>query len=263
MKVTITQIDTACMLIDINGFRIVTDPAFDEAGGSYQSGSGRILKKTKAPAIHPDALGHVDLVLLSHDQHSDNLDNSGREFIKTVPQIISTREARERLGLNTLTGIDEWETVSIPTPKVPGLRITGTPAQHGSDEELHRVAGHVLGFILEWDGQEHGALYISGDTVYFPGIEEIAARFTVDTAILHIGRAGFPAQLGDRHLTFTTEEAIRAARLFKVNKFVPTHMDGWEHFQEKPAQTHDRILAAGLGQQLVWLQPGTPSALEI
>jgi L-ascorbate metabolism protein UlaG (beta-lactamase superfamily) len=26
MKVRITQIDTACMLLDINGFRIVTDP---------------------------------------------------------------------------------------------------------------------------------------------------------------------------------------------------------------------------------------------
>ena len=34
MQVTITQIDTACMLIDINGFRIVTDPAFDAAEGT-------------------------------------------------------------------------------------------------------------------------------------------------------------------------------------------------------------------------------------
>src|SRR6187399_3163189 len=115
MNVTITQIDTACMLIDINGYRIVTDPAFDAAGGSYQSGSGRILTKTGSPALHPSELGHVDLVLLSHDQHKDNLDDSGREFLHTVPLVISTKEARERLGLTTVTGVDEWEAVNIVT----------------------------------------------------------------------------------------------------------------------------------------------------
>jgi L-ascorbate metabolism protein UlaG (beta-lactamase superfamily) len=39
MELRITQIDTACMLLDINGFRIVTDPAFDQAGGEYLSGA--------------------------------------------------------------------------------------------------------------------------------------------------------------------------------------------------------------------------------
>ncbi|MDO6435335.1 MBL fold metallo-hydrolase [Flavitalea sp. BT771] len=263
MQVIITQIDTACMLIDINGFRIVTDPTFDAAGGTYQSGSGRILKKTGSPAIRPEALGQVDLVLLSHDQHKDNLDDSGRAFLQTAPRVISTKEARERLGLATVTGIDEWETVRIETDKVPGLLITGTPCMHGSDEELHRIAGHVLGFILEWDGQQNGVLYISGDTVFFEGVEEVAERYAVDTAILHIGRAGFPAQIGDRYLTFTTEEAIRTAKLMKVNKLVPTHQEGWEHFLEDRAASREQIIAAGLGERLVWLTAGRPEKLEI
>ena len=263
MQVTITQIDTACMLIDINGFRIVTDPAFDAAGGTYQSGSGRILKKTGSPALHPSELGHVDLVLLSHDQHKDNLDDSGREFLNMVPQIVSTREARERLGLTTVTGIDDWGSVSIDTDKIPGLTITGTPCMHGSDEELHHIAGHVLGFILEWDGQENGVLYISGDTVFFKGIEEVAERFTVDTAILHIGRAGFPAQIGDRYLTFTTEEAIHTAKMMHVNKLIPTHQEGWAHFLENRAQSKAQILAAGLGDKLVWLTAGQPVEITI
>jgi len=262
MNVTITQIDTACMLIDINGYRIVTDPAFDAAGGSYQSGSGRVLKKTGSPALHPSDLGQVDLVLLSHDQHKDNLDNSGREFLNTVSLVISTKEARGRLGLATVTGVDEWQAVNIATDKVPGLSITGTPCMHGSDEELHKVAGHVLGFILEWDGQNNGVLYISGDTVFFKGVEEVAERYTVDTAILHIGRAGFP-QLGDRYLTFTTEEAIRTAKLMHVNKLVPTHQEGWEHFQESRAKSKEQIIAAGLEDKLVWLMAGQPVTLEI
>lgn len=201
--------------------------------------------------------------MLSHDQHKDNLDNAGRAFLETAPQILSTREAKERLGLDTVAGIDEWETFPVDTTKVPGLRITGTPCQHGSDEELHRLAGHVLGFILEWDGQKNGALYISGDTVFFPGVEEVGRRYTIDTAILHIGRAGFPAQIGDRYLTFTAEEAIKVAKLFHVNKLIPTHREGWEHFQEQPAYAHERINAAGLADKLVWLEPGVPVGIEI
>ncbi|MHA4807171.1 MBL fold metallo-hydrolase [Flavitalea flava] len=263
MKLTITQIDTACMLIDLNGFRILTDPAFDAAGGSYDAGGGKILRKFQSPAILPEALGKVDLVLLSHDQHKDNLDNSGREFIKTVPKLISTREAKERLGLASVIGIDEFEAVAIPTEKVPGLRITGTPCQHASDKELNKLSGHVLGFILEWDGQEHGALYISGDTVYFEGIEEIASRYTIDTAILHIGKAGFPALIGDKYLTFTAQEAIRTARLMKVDKLIPTHREGWEHFTEKAADAHTQIVEAGLENKLVWLEAGKPMVIEI
>lgn len=264
MKLTITQIDTACMLIDINGFRIITDPAFDAAGAEYQSGNGRVLHKTGDPALQPDELGKIDLVLVSHDQHKDNLDDSGRAFLDTVPLIVSTREAQQRLGLATVKGIDEWQTLPIETNgRVPGLRITGTPCQHGSDEELHRIAGHVLGFIIEWDGQTEGVLYISGDTVYFPGVEEVGKRYKVDTAILHVGRAGFPALIGDRYLTFTTEEAIKVAHLFNVRQLIPTHHDGWKHFLEDPQQSHEAMLAAGLKDRLIWLTAGQPVEIEV
>ena len=38
-----------------------------------------------------------------------------------------------------------------------------------------------MGFLLEWDGQENGAFWVSGDTVYFDGLEEVAERFDVGT----------------------------------------------------------------------------------
>jgi L-ascorbate metabolism protein UlaG (beta-lactamase superfamily) len=263
MNVVFTQIDTACIRIDINGFVLLTDPAFDAAGGTYASGSGRTLYKTGSPAIDASSVGPVHLVLLSHDQHKDNLDNAGREFIRTVPRVISTKEARERLEQPNVRGIDEWETVPVPTDLVPGLRITGSPCQHATTRELNQSAGHVLGFLIEWDGQENGALYISGDTVLFEGIYEIARRYKIDTAVLHVGKAGFPALIGEEYLTFTTEEAIQAARLLKVNKFIPTHMEGWEHFLETPKETHQRIAGSDLAAKLVWLEPGVPRTLNI
>lgn len=262
MKVTLTQIDTACMLIDINGFRIVTDPAFDKAGGIYQ-GKGFTLTKTGSPALHYEQIGKVDLVLLSHDHHKDNLDNAGREFIKTVPKVISTPGAVERLAQNNVSGLTEWETIALHTEKVPGLQITATPCQHAPDKEWNKVAGHVIGFMIQWNGQQNGGLYISGDTILFEGIYEIGRRFTVDTAILHIGKAGFPEHAGDLHFTFTAQEALETARLLNVQKLVPTHFNGWEHFQEKPDQLYNQISNSAMKERVVWCKPGMPVAIEI
>ena len=40
----------------------------------------------------------------------------------------------------------------------------------------HPIVGDVIGFALRWDGQEHGVLWISGDTVLYDGVREVADR---------------------------------------------------------------------------------------
>jgi L-ascorbate metabolism protein UlaG (beta-lactamase superfamily) len=259
MNVSFTQIDTACMVIDINGFIIVTDPAFDREGTVYEG--PRTLYKQGSPALLPEDIGPVDLVLLSHDQHKDNLDNAGREFLKTVKQVISTAGAVGRLAQNNVTGLNEWESIGIKTDKVPGLRITATPCQHAPTQELTKISGHVIGFIIEWEGQQ-GALYISGDTVLFDGIGKIADRFRIHTAVLHVGKAGFP-EIGYMPLTFSAETAVETARLLKVEKFIPTHFEGWKHFNESSAFLRDELTGSDIQDKLVWLQPGVASAIEI
>ena len=54
------------------------------AGHAYQLPHVK-LEKLTGPALSADAVGQVDAVLLSHDQHSDNLDNSGKDFLTQVP----------------------------------------------------------------------------------------------------------------------------------------------------------------------------------
>ena len=45
----------------------------------------------------------------------------------------------------------------------------------------------MIGFALRWEGQEHGVLWISGDTVLYDGVREVANRLDVDTALIHLG----------------------------------------------------------------------------
>lgn len=54
--------------------------------------------KSEGPAF--TELGKIDMVLLSHDQYGDNLDNASRQLIQTVPQTLSTKIGTERLQGN-------------------------------------------------------------------------------------------------------------------------------------------------------------------
>ncbi len=78
-QLTATLIGGPTVLIEIGGFRVLTDPTFDPPG-SYEA-RGIVLTKHTSPAITPSELGRVDLVVLSHDQHFDNFDRAGRAFL--------------------------------------------------------------------------------------------------------------------------------------------------------------------------------------
>ncbi|WP_315822613.1 MBL fold metallo-hydrolase [Paraflavitalea speifideaquila] len=129
MNLTITHIDTACILLEMNGYRILTDPTLDNAGGLYYHGFGAASRKTENPAVPMTSLQNIDLVLLSHHQHKDNLDTNGKAFLAaTSARVLSTKKAAREM--KQVTELDNWETISIETSKVKGLRITATPAQY-------------------------------------------------------------------------------------------------------------------------------------
>jgi L-ascorbate metabolism protein UlaG (beta-lactamase superfamily) len=75
-------------VLELAGTRLLLDPTFDPPE-EYPIGE-RVLTKTAPPALAPSELGHIDVVLLSHDQHPDNLDRLGRDYLAEVPAVIST-----------------------------------------------------------------------------------------------------------------------------------------------------------------------------
>ncbi len=75
-------------LLELGGLRLLTVPTFSPAG-VHESAPGRPLTKTEDPAFGLEAIGSIDAVLLSHDQHADNLDPAGREFLAESPVTVS------------------------------------------------------------------------------------------------------------------------------------------------------------------------------
>ena len=78
-ETTLTLIGGPTVLIELDGLRLLTDPTFDPPG---EYPGGVLLKKTAGPALTAEQVGPVDAVLLSHDQHADNLDHGGARFLR-------------------------------------------------------------------------------------------------------------------------------------------------------------------------------------
>jgi L-ascorbate metabolism protein UlaG (beta-lactamase superfamily) len=229
IAVRVTHIGGPTALIEIGGWRLLTDPTFDPAGGSYSFGWGTGSKKLTDPAIAAADLGRVDAVLLSHDHHEDNLDRAGRELLPSAGAVVTTVPGAERLGGNA-RGLAAWESTALRAEGRPTIEVTATPCRHGPPLS-HPIVGEVIGFSLAWDGQEQGVIWISGDTVLFDGVREVAERLDVDTALIHLGGVRFPIS-GPVHYTMTAADAIGLCGLLGPRVTIPIHYEGWKHFRQ-------------------------------
>ena len=124
---TITLIGGPTALIELGGFRLLTDPTFDPPG-EYKL-PHVTLKKTAHPALTADAVGRVDAVLLSHDQHADNLDHAGRAYAMQGPRLFTTVAGAKRLG-GVADGLAPGDSRELRGP-AGTLTVTATPARHG------------------------------------------------------------------------------------------------------------------------------------
>ncbi|WP_037623465.1 MBL fold metallo-hydrolase [Streptomyces aureus] len=249
-SVEITYVGGPTALIAIGGLRLLTDPTFD-APGEYPVGT-RKLVKTAGPALPAGKVGPVDAVLLSHDQHPDNLDASGRALLEDVPVTLSTASARERIGA-PVRALRPWESVELPRPDGGSLRVTAVPAQHGPDGSLPLV-GEVTGFALSGEGLPR--VYVSGDNASLDVVREIAdCEGPFDVAVLFAGAAQTPL-VPDAPLTLTSEDAARAAEILGAARVVPLHFEHWGHFTEDGAALTAAYERAGLGDRLRLLEPG-------
>jgi len=248
-ETAITYVGGPTVILEYTGLTIVTDPTFDPPGTYSEPGSS-VLVKTTGPAVARAELPPVDLVLLSHHAHRDNLDYEGLELIaQGVPTLSTTAAAIDLFG-GSVTGLDPWE-----EQLVGAVTVTAVPALHGPVGSEHLV-GPVTGFVLESPGEPR--VYVSGDNASLPLVRQIAEHFGgVDIALLFAGAARV-ARI-DGPLTLTSTDAAEAATILGARRVVGLHTEHWEHFSESRGQLEDAFAGTGL---LVETPPGVRTVLH-
>lgn len=253
-----THIGGPTVLLEVAGWRILTDPTFDAPGGRYRHGVGSASTKLRGPALRPEDLGPIDVVLLSHEHHADNLDGAGRELLASTGIVLTTEAGAARLG-DHARGLRPWTSTMLSATDRPTITVTATPCRHGPPLSRPFV-GDVVGFALGWTGQRRGVLWVSGDTVLYRGLRTVARRIAVDVAVLHLGRAG-AAATGPTRLTMGADAAVRLCAMLQPRLVIPVHYEGWSHtredraaieaaFAQAPPPVRDALRMTTLGEPL-------------
>ncbi|TVL89296.1 MBL fold metallo-hydrolase [Streptomyces sp. SAJ15] len=235
-------------LVEYGGLRFLTDPTFD-APRDYRVPRGRLTKTAPASASPAD-LGRIDVVLLSHDEHPDNLDESGRALLADVPLTLTTPGGGQRLGAGA-RGLADWESIELDRPGGGTITVTGVPAVHGpgAREDVEPITGQVVGFVLTGEGLP--TVYVSGDNASLDAVKETAERFgPVHTAILFAGAPRVPVLFDGALIVLDSAQAAEAARILGARRVVPVHYDSWTHFTEGRDELVAAFTDAGLIDRL-------------
>jgi L-ascorbate metabolism protein UlaG (beta-lactamase superfamily) len=248
-----TVIGGPTTVLDLGGLRIVSDPTFDPPGPHGY------LTKTAGPLVPEDRLGWVDLVLVSHDNHPDNLDDRGRALALASPLLLTTTSGAGRLGPPAV-GLAPWSSHTLDRPDGGDLTVTAVPAVHGPEDGERDADGfvncEVIGFVLS--GRGLPTVYLSGDNASIRTTAEIARRIPdIDAAVLHAGAARVQGKFRERALSLDSIRAAAAAAVLGPAVVVPAHYDGWAHFTEGRDDLVRAFDDAGLSAQLRLSEHGT------
>ncbi|MET3963184.1 L-ascorbate metabolism protein UlaG (beta-lactamase superfamily) [Marmoricola sp. OAE513] len=225
----ITFIGTATTLLRIGSFTLLTDPNFLHRGQRAYLGKGLWSRRLTEPALQPEQLPELDAVVLSH-LHGDHFDRVARRGLTRDAPVLTTPHAARRLdrwGFTT-QGLRTWERASLSREREQ-LCIESVPAVHARGL-LGRLLPPVMGSILEHrvDGELRQRLYLSGDTLTGPHLDEIAERYPgISTAVVHLG--------GTRVLFHTVTLDARGGtellRTVRPQHAVPVHFDDYRVFK--------------------------------
>ena len=233
-------------IVEYGGLRWLTDPALSPPG-EYGG-----LTKLTGPALDVAEHGPIDVVLLSHHHHSDNLDPAGRAFLPSVPRVLSTTKAAAELGGNVI-GMEPWSEVELETPSGGTVKVTAVHAQHGPDGS-DELQGPVLGFVLAAPGAE--TVYISGDNASRDVVRSIVEKTgALEIAILNAGAVQL-SKFDGAYLTLSADHAADVAKVLKARIVIPLHFEGWGHFTQGANELKAAFSGNGIRDRLVMLERG-------
>ena len=225
-RASMTFIGNATTVLQLGDFTLLTDPNFVSAGSRVHLGFGMWTRRLVDPARSVADLPPLDAVLLSHF-HGDHWDRvATAELPKTTP-IITTRQAQRSLRRRKFAdvrGLPTWETQELSRGS-QRLRVTAVPGRHGPGP-VDRLLPDVMGSVVELEdgGRCRLRLYITGDTLYRPFLEEVPRRCgEIDAMIIHLGGTRILGML----LTMDDKQGVATTELIRPRLTIPIHNDDY------------------------------------
>ena len=214
----VTWFGHSSTLVEIDGFRILTDPVFSDRVSPF----GFIgPKRWYAPPIALADLPEIDAVVISHD-HYDHLDMKTIRAMQNwravfvVPLGMGAHLAYWGIPESRIVELDWWQEKTFA--EKGGFKIVLTPARHASGRWLVDNNSKLwAGFALV--GNKH-RVYYSGDTGLFPAMKQIGEKLgPFDLTMIEVGQ--YNRSWPDWHIG--PEQAVKAHRWVRGRVMLPVH----------------------------------------
>lgn len=268
--VTITHVTTATAVLEFDDVRLITDPIFNEAPQDYDLShlAGKkpgevVLTALEGPKIGIKQLPVIDGVLLSHEDHIDNLDQAGRQLLLGRQVITTPDGARNLSEYPGVSAILPWQTLKF---RFGGedWSITGTPCVHVPGGEVTGFLLHKDSFGYQPDGRPN-VFYFTGDTILLEEeFKKIREQYHVVVALVNLGQAMSPhpgSATGFLQITMGGKDAVRMFEILEADILVPMHFESWTHFTQDGQALKSIFEDAGISDKVKWLTSGARTSI--
>lgn len=226
-----TWIGHSSFLASLAGASVLIDPVFSRK-------IGLLVPRHGEPGLEPADLPPLTALLVTHN-HYDHLDAPSIEVLpRTLPVVapLGLGAWFRRRGFTSVRELRWWERVSAGP-----IEVTFVPARHWSRRRPTDTNRSLWGgFVVSGGGR---TLYHAGDTGWFDGFREIAARVpAIDLALLPIG-AYEPAWFMEPH-HMNPEQAIEAHRILGARAMAPMHWGAFQLTDEPLREPVERLRRA-------------------
>lgn len=244
---TVTWIGHATVLVEIDGVRLLTDPALTAS-------LAHLRRRRPTPTLEA-----VDVVAISH-LHMDHFHRpSLRRIADAKPRILlpaGSTSLLRGLGFVDVVEMRPGDSADI-TQRAGQVHVDAVHAEHSGARGPHsRLAAQAMGFVFR---STNRSVYFAGDTDLFEGMTDIGP---VDLALVPVW--GWGPTLGDRHLNPIT--AARATALLQAKHVIPIHWGTYSPVRprrgnplwlDRPLHAfRDALDVHDLGDRLIELWPG-------
>jgi L-ascorbate metabolism protein UlaG (beta-lactamase superfamily) len=239
---SLTFLKHACVIIRDLDETIIVDPVFGEIFP--------FIKDFSPLAFSPKRLPAVDRILITHG-HYDHLDKNTLSRFPASTQVISPLGydgVFRELKMTRRTQLDWYRTFDDGR-----RRITLLPAHHWTMRNPIAGPNRSLwgSYIIETAAGP--TIYLSGDTAYFDGFEQIGAEWDIDLAVFNLGAYEPRWFMAPSHID--PAETVRAFQELGAQRLAIVHWGtfrlGDEPVHLPPRHLEGQLAAKGLRNR--WL----------
>jgi L-ascorbate metabolism protein UlaG (beta-lactamase superfamily) len=213
----------ATTILDLDGTRFLVDPVLGPAGclpavdNSPRPRPNPLVELPLSQAELDGLISSLGAVVATH-LHRDHFDPVALERLPRDLPVLGQPEDLDRLaqaGFLTVlpvAGRLKWR----------GLDINRVGGQHGRGE-LAQLLGPVSGFVLSKAGCPK--VYVAGDTVFCPEVEEALRTHRPEIIVLNAGAAQF---LQGGPITMYQEDVAAVLKAAPWAQVVTVHLEAWK-----------------------------------